>query len=74
MKKLLLLVFALMLTVGCTERTNFGECIGFDDNEELSLEYEISIKNAVISAIFVETIIVPIVWALDDAKCPVGKR
>jgi len=73
MKKLLLLI-TLMFTVSCTESTKHGECIGFDDEKDETLVYEISVSNAIIAAIFVETIIVPIVWGLDVAYCPVGEK
>jgi len=74
MKKLAIVVLASLFFVGCENSTTYGECIGFDDEEVKELKYEISIRNAVISAIFIESIVVPVIWALDDAKCPIGEK
>jgi hypothetical protein len=74
MKKLLMVLLISMTLIGCTERTSYGECIGFDEDEDPTLKYKVDIGNAVISIILFETIIVPIIWALEEAKCPVGKK
>jgi len=49
MKKVLLTVLLSMTLIGCTERTSYGECIGFDDDEDSTLVYEVSVKLSLIS-------------------------
>ena len=73
MKKLLLM-FALIMTASCTSETKYGECIGAFDDGDPKLVYEVSTNNVIVAAIFVETIIVPIVVVLDKTRCPVRKK
>lgn len=64
---------ALMMSA-CTSETAFGDCVGFDDDKDPALKYEISTRNVVLGIIFIETIIVPVVVALDEVECPIGKK
>ena len=75
--KFFLLVFLLSVIgfVGCKSETQFGQCVGFDnDDHKPNLVYKISIRNAIVSIIFAQTIIVPVIWAFDYAYCPVEKK
>ena len=74
MKTIIMSIFVLALLTGCTESTEFGECIGLSDEEEPNLKYKISVRNAIWSFLAVETVIAPVLWATDFAKCPVARR
>jgi len=74
MKKMLCAaMIACFLFTSCTGSTQYGECIGIADTGKPDLEYKMSIWNALVAAFFFETIIVPVFWAVDYAKCPVAK-
>jgi hypothetical protein len=74
MKKILLIALAAVLLAGCTSRTEYGQCVGLSDDKDPALHYKVSIWNAFLSVVFVETIIVPIIVVVDEIECPVGKR
>jgi hypothetical protein len=74
MKKILLIAIACAFLAGCTSRTEYGDCIGLGDDKNAELQYKVSIWNAFLGIIFVETIIVPLVVAVDKIYCPVGKK
>ncbi len=71
---LVLPMLLLLLTAGCTSKTEYGECIGFFDEDNPHLQYKLSIWNTFIAVVFSETLVVPIVYAADYAKCPVGHK
>lgn len=71
MKKFVLAA-ALLLSTACKGETEYGECQGLT-KQKPGLEYEISTRNAVWTALFVQSIVVPVVWALEYAYCPVGR-
>jgi hypothetical protein len=58
---------------GCTSKTEYGSCIGVADDKDPKLVYKVSVKNAVLGIIFMETIIVPIYVLVDETYCPVGR-
>jgi hypothetical protein len=71
MKKLA--VLAIVFFTGCTGSTSFGECVGIStDQDNPTLVYKISVWNTFWSALSFQTIITPILWATDFARCPVG--
>ena len=73
--KALVLIFGLSIAaLGCSGSTEYGECIGVVEDGEPNLKYKVSIRNAFWSIIGFETIIAPILWATDYAKCPVGNK
>lgn len=74
MKKILLIALATIFLAGCTSRTEYGQCIGLGDDKNPALHYKVSIWNAVLSIVFVETVIVPIIVVVDELECPIGKR
>ena len=74
MIKKFIVMLMLSMLVACESSTNLGPCIGIVDTEQEDLVYEISIQNAIVTVIFIETIVVPIIWAIDCAKCPVARR
>jgi len=73
MKKFLL-ILSLLLTISCTTRTEFGECIGAFDEKQPDLIYKMSYWNLAMGIIFIETVVVPLVTVGDDLICPIGKR
>lgn len=75
MKKLTAIVLVcMMFLAGCTTSTQYGECIGIQEDEVPTLKYKVSGLNIVLAVIFSETFFVPLVVLLADFKCPVEKR
>lgn len=74
MKKLLLTLVLLMCLTGCASSTQYGECVGINDEKQPNLIYKYSVRNIVISAIFIETLFVPLVTVLTQLECPVGEK
>jgi hypothetical protein len=72
MKKLLCIAMIVATLTGCTTKTQFGECIGITDKEKPEYVYKVSAWNIFLGVIFSETIVVPVVVAVDDLKCPVS--
>ena len=73
MKYLLAILLATSL-VGCTSKTDLGPCIGINDKPDPNLEYKYSGWNIAMGIIFFEMIAPPIIVALDEVQCPVGKK
>lgn len=74
MKKAITAALMLALLAGCTERTDFGECIGAFDEKKPDLEYKLSAKNVGLAVLFSETIVVPVVVVADQTHCPIGRK
>jgi hypothetical protein len=73
MKKLLLVALLLSL-VGCTEKTPYGKCIGIGDDKDPKKVYKVDSTNLILGIVFVETIFVPVIVALDEFYCPYGDK
>lgn len=73
MTKLLSLLLLIGLT-GCQGSTEYGKCIGLGEEEKPNLEYRASTRNIILSVLFIETIFVPVVVALNEVYCPVGEK
>ena len=67
-----MLIVAALLLAACKGETEHGECVGFG-KEDPALKYELSTRNAVVTAVFAGGIVVPVVWALEYAYCPTGR-
>ena len=71
------LALALLLTCGaCTDRVQFAdgtshECVGVTEDREPTVHYAVDKGNVVVGVLLAETIVVPIVVALDQVWCPV---
>lgn len=73
MKKFICILMLLILTA-CTSSTKYGSCIGIDDIEEKDRVYKVSLWNAALGFIFIETVIVPL-WILAyETKCPIDMK
>lgn len=70
----LLLVASMLFLSACTERTQFGECIGVTDEPDPNLNYKIDTWNAVIGIVFIETLVVPVVILNDQFYCPKSRK
>lgn len=68
------LAIILISATGCTERTQYGECWGFAEDQDPNLTYSIDVGNVVIGAVFAETFIVPAWTVMDMVKCPTGRK
>lgn len=73
MKKMTALILMLVIS-GCTSRTQFGECIGLGEDKKPDLQYKLSAWNLAMGVIFVELIAPPILVAVNETFCPVGKK
>jgi len=72
MKKLMTVALLAVMLSACTETTEFGNCIGALGPEDPELIYKYDAWNIAIGIVFSETMIVPIMVALDGYKCPVA--
>ena len=70
----MLCVLMLILLVGCSERTPYGECIGIADEKDPNLVYRVSTNNVVVGVIFIETLFVPAIVVLDQLYCPISRK
>ena len=71
--KSLILVAMLALLAGCESRTEYGECVGLADKQSPKLEYKVSARNLVVGIVFIELIAPPVLVAVNETYCPVGK-
>jgi hypothetical protein len=69
-----LLILLVLFSIGCTESTKYGKCIGISDKEDSKLDYRYSTNNIIVAIIFWETIFAPIIVLLDEVKCPEGPK
>jgi hypothetical protein len=75
MKKILpFILLAAVFATGCTERTEFGRCIGVAGDKDPELAYDVSGWNIAMAVIFSETIVVPIVVLANETSCPVARK
>lgn len=74
MKKFLATLCIVGLLSGCTERTEFGECIGVQEDKDPSLVYRVSKWNVAMAIIFFGTAFVPIIVGFWELSCPVAKK
>jgi hypothetical protein len=72
--KALILAVAIALLAGCTSRTEFGDCIGLADEKDPALVYRLSAWNLVLGVVFFQTIVVPVMVAVEQTYCPTAKR
>lgn len=76
MKKIFMVVFMsamVLVMAGCTSSTQYGDCIGINDQSNPNLHYKYSAWNIFLGIFFFETVFVPAIVIFDDLKCPVGK-
>lgn len=74
MRKAIVGLFIIGCLTSCTQRTEFGECIGLVDEKNPALKYDISIWNGVVATFLSGTVVVP-VWTLaKQIQCPSGKK
>ncbi len=67
-------LICLLILSACTSKTEWGDCVGLNDDEDPSLNYRYSAWNIAMGVIFVEMIFPPIVVALNELRCPVGPK
>lgn len=67
-------VALLMTLVGCTSRTELGECIGAFDDGDPGLVYSTNGWNVAMGVIFFELVVPPIVVLANETKCPVRRK
>ena len=72
--KSLIALFLLILASGCESETAHGQCVGISDDKDPNLTYKVSVRNAVLSVIFVEMVFPPIVMLASETYCPVARK
>lgn len=74
MKRALAAVLLLLALVGCTSRTEYGECVGAFDERDPHLIYKVSGWNIAMAVLFWELVAPPIVVIVDETLCPEGRN
>jgi len=76
MFKKLLILTTLLTLVSCSSGNSLGKCVGLEAlDRDPNLVYEVSVRNALVSLIFIETLIVPVLYVVGDyIYCPVSKK
>jgi hypothetical protein len=74
MKRIVLAVMLAAVLAGCTSRTEFGPCVGIGDDKDPKLTYKLSAWNLALAIVFIGVVIPPILVAVDETFCPVGKK
>ena len=69
-----LILAALLLLAGCTSHTQYGECIGINEDKDPKLKYKADIVNVAAGVVFAELIVPPIVVLFNELYCPVGVK
>jgi len=67
-------LLATTLLAGCTSKTEFGSCIGMADDKDPALIYAVSKWNLFMGILGIEIIIPPILVAVNQMYCPVGRK
>jgi hypothetical protein len=67
-------LLSLLLLTSCQTHTQYGECIGLADIRDPKTVYRVSIWNAFLAIIFVETVIAPVYIVGKRIECPAAKR
>lgn len=74
MKTVLSLCVIALFLMGCTSRTEFGECVGLGEDKNPTLVYKLDAWNLVVGIVFFELIAPPVIVAVNETFCPVGKK
>ena len=73
-KRTICLTIVALSVLACRTETEYGKCVGLNDQRDSTLVYRGSTRNIVIAVVFVETIFVPVIVALNEYACPVARR
>ena len=71
--KILLAILALVVLSSCTDKTEFGPCIGAFDDKRPDLVYKASANNIFWGIVGWEIIAPPVIVLLEQTYCPVGR-
>jgi hypothetical protein len=75
-KKLALLGFAvfMVMMMGCSSSTQYGNCVGIGEEQDPNLVYKVSAQNLIVGIVFFELIAPPVLVAVNEFYCPVGVK
>lgn len=62
------------LATGCDSRTEYGECVGVNDEKDPTLVYRTSKWNVTMGILFLSTIVAPVLVVFCELACPVAKK
>lgn len=68
------LLIALLGISACTSRTDYGHCIGLNDEQDSGLVYKYNAWNIGVAIALSSLIVPPLVVILDEYKCPIGVK
>lgn len=74
MKSDILIILLAILATSCHYSNRHGECIGLLDDGDPTLTYKVDTWNAVWTLVGSESIVPPVIWALECVSCPTGKK
>lgn len=74
MRKLLILLGIVLLATSCSDRTEFGECVGLITPKDPTLVYDIRGGNVFWGIIGAEMVLPPIYVGLKNFYCPIAKK
>lgn len=74
MKSILLACVVVMVLAGCTSSTEFGPCVGIGEDKNPALQYKLSANNLVWAILGFEIIAPPVIVAVNEIYCPVGRK
>lgn len=74
MKKLIILCLIGIFTTSCTEKTEFGKCVGLAEDKDPTKIYNLSAYNIFWGIIGFELIFPPIDVLVNKIYCPVGSK
>ncbi len=74
MKTILAACLVALAISGCTSATEFGPWVGVVDEKDPALVYKLSANNLVWAILGFELIAPPVVVALNETFCPVGRK
>lgn len=74
MKNYIVMLLICMSLIGCTGKTQYGECVGLMDEHNIELKYSVSVWNAFVAILFSETLVVPVYTLAKQIQCPTGRK
>lgn len=70
----LIVCLLVALSMGCTNYTQLGPCVGVDDEKDPALNYSVSTWNTMLAVFFSPSLIIPVYIVLENIQCPVSRK
>jgi hypothetical protein len=72
--RMIIIMILVAVLAGCTNSTQYGDCVGIVDERDPNLVYKLSAQNMAVAIIFFELIAPPVIVLADELYCPVGVK